>query len=89
MCEKINAFGEKNLSLSDSSEVGTFGYLKLLDFKEKKKALNMRKKGEAEIEKGPVGLRFTSVRAIPTSPGRRAPFFPPNRPTKRFIARRP
>ena len=56
MCEKINAFGEKNLSLSDSSEVGTFGYLKLLDFKEKKKALNKRKKGEAETEKGPVDL---------------------------------
>lgn len=56
MCEKINAFDEKNLSLSGSIEVGTFGYLKLLDFKEKKKALNMRKKGEAEIEKGPVDL---------------------------------
>ena len=56
MCEKINAFDEKNLSLSDSSEVGTFGYLKLLDFKAKKKALNGGRRGEAEIEKGPVDL---------------------------------
>ena len=33
-----------------------------------------------------MDLRFTSVRAIPTSPGRRAPFFPPNGPTKALRA---
>ena len=37
LCEKINAFDEKSLSLSDSRGMGTLGYLKILDFEAKRK----------------------------------------------------
>jgi len=39
LCEKINAFDEESLNLSGSHGMGTLGYLKILDFEEKKENL--------------------------------------------------